>query len=260
MLMPPPLDDVDEALGSASVASSIETRKRASLPAALDNIAEDEERGTPAAALTAPVEDDHRNMPVVRGSSSTDGTTAELEATLHVEEPKSTDSSREAAEVEEVVADQFVGPKARIKKMPSLSKVSVVNASENGGSNKYQQLKTRASCRQTSNVDYRHVLGRTYINDYRIVKLLGEGSFGTVFQAVHEGVSASKETDAAIKVISLTAITVKNAEGNLANLGKELWALRKLRHPNCVTMLEVIEDETVDSLYALSCPPPCRQC
>ncbi len=56
------------------------------------------------------------------------------------------------------------------------------------------------------------------------------------------------------QVISLTAITAaKNAEGNIANLGKELWALRKLRHPNCVTMLEVIEDETMDSLYAHIC-------
>jgi serine/threonine protein kinase len=38
------------------------------------------------------------------------------------------------------------------------------------------------------------------------------------------------------------------AETNLQNLSKEIWALRRLRHPFCVTMLEVVEDETVDSL------------
>ena len=206
MLMPPS-DGADAIVRSVSTAPSIDMvslpSKRASLPAILDNGAEDEEgeeeRSTPRAAPTAPSE--HASAPELPGSYSIDEAATSMDAALTAATSESTVSPRAAIEAEDVKADHFVRPSARQKKIPTLSKVSVVNASEDGGTNKYEQLKTRASCRQSSSVDYRNVLGKTYINEYRIMKLLGEGSFGTVFRAVNERADhIPEESDVAIKV------------------------------------------------------------
>ncbi len=207
MLMPPS-DGADAVVRSVSTAPSIDMvslpSKRASLPAILDNGAEDEEgeeeeeRSTPRAAPTAPSE--HASAPELPGSYSLDEAATSTDAVLTAPS-ESTVSPRAAIEAEDVKVDHFVRPSARQKKIPTLSKVSVVNASEDGGTNKYEQLKTRSSCRQSSSVDYRNVLGKTYINEYRIMKLLGEGSFGTVFRAVNERADhIPEESDVAIKV------------------------------------------------------------
>jgi serine/threonine protein kinase len=105
---------------------------------------------------------------------------------------------------------------------------------------------------------------------YRIHEFLGQGAFGTVFRATE----TVKQIDVAFKVVSracailavclgAAAVTIlvtdqvslsglmkeaTKAEANLQNLSKEIWALRKLHHPFCVTMLEVIEDESVDCM------------
>jgi [calcium/calmodulin-dependent protein kinase] kinase len=80
------------------------------------------------------------------------------------------------------------------------------------------------------------------VNQYRIGKQLGAGSFGRVYLAHDEHGTAF-----AIKAIS-TDLLGSDSKGQTGLRG-EIWALRRIQHPNCLTLHEVIDDQSVTTLY-----------
>lgn len=76
----------------------------------------------------------------------------------------------------------------------------------------------------------------TAVGDYRIIELVGEGSFGKVWKARRTG---SLQT-VAVKLITKHG---KN-EKDIKNLRQEIDILRKLQHDNIIQMLDAFETKT----------------
>lgn len=130
-----------------------------------------------------------------------------------------------------------------------------------------RELKTsRSVCSSTTAEGYET------INEYMIIDQIGEGQFGRVLLAVNEKTQETR----AIKVLPKKAIKKRRGHshtfesttsGNsssgflssgpasadnqsaLAAIKNEIAIMKKLRHRNIVTLYEVIDDDTEDSLY-----------
>lgn len=73
-----------------------------------------------------------------------------------------------------------------------------------------------------------------YVRNYELIRQIGKGSFGIVFEAVHENVRV------AIKIISTTTTQTKKIESRVANEGR-LHA--KLHHPCVLKLLDFFSDD-----------------
>ena len=86
------------------------------------------------------------------------------------------------------------------------------------------------------------------INGYIIVSLIGKGSFGKVYLAMHQNTNkayALKKMNKA-KLKSVKIDVTRNA---LEQLYEEINVLKILKHPNVVKLYETIDDENIDKIY-----------
>lgn len=90
--------------------------------------------------------------------------------------------------------------------------------------------------------------GRLVINNYLLNKLLGKGSYGTVWLAQHLGTGKL----CAVKIISRLVLRKKqlNKRSN-AQVLREFAVMKKLSHPNLVKLHEVIDDPEGDLFYMI---------
>ena len=110
------------------------------------------------------------------------------------------------------------------------------------------------------------------LNQYTIQKMLGQGAYGQVFMASDE-----RGETVAIKVINKSVLKKKSmgARGASAldTLAREIAVMKKINHPHCVQLFEVIDDPKDEKLYlvmelltggevaaSLDVPPPPAAC
>jgi len=105
-----------------------------------------------------------------------------------------------------------------------------------------------------SSEDEAHIAG------YKIIKKLGAGSFATVHlgERAAERETASGKTKYAIKIFNRSALKRKRTlkiEGGkrvwhneLEKVYREIAIMKKIQHPNCVQLFDVIDDEDRDEL------------
>ncbi len=91
--------------------------------------------------------------------------------------------------------------------------------------------------------------GYNMINNYKLLKDLGHGSFGKVKLCVE--MDSGKQF--AIKIIDKTILRRREGVGVknnfLGDVLKEIAIMKKLRHPNIVELREVINDPHHDKIY-----------
>ncbi|KAL7926380.1 kinase-like protein [Trichoderma austrokoningii] len=98
-------------------------------------------------------------------------------------------------------------------------------------------------------IDSDTVTGRKSINQYEVIEEIGRGMHGKVKLARHLGTSEN----VAIKIIP--RFSKKRRLGKLTALSpqdktkKEIAILKKIRHPNVVALLEVIDDPELKKIY-----------
>ncbi|CAM9405735.1 unnamed protein product, partial [Phaeothamnion confervicola] len=105
----------------------------------------------------------------------------------------------------------------------------------------------RNSFRETAKVVKRRLEnGMRIINKYRVVEELGRGAYGTVHLCQHE------ETGQFFAMKVLDKKKRGHRREQLAkSLRREVAAMKKLRHPNIVTLWEVIDDPRAQQLYMI---------
>ncbi|CAM9292717.1 unnamed protein product, partial [Pylaiella littoralis] len=85
------------------------------------------------------------------------------------------------------------------------------------------------------------------VNDYRVCEKVGEGSFGAVYKVVHVH---SGEINA-MKVITKPRRGGQKRELLERSLRREISVMQMLRHPNVVTLFEVIDDPRSRKVYMI---------
>eukprot|EP00752_Nemacystus_decipiens_P001573 g1534.t1 len=85
------------------------------------------------------------------------------------------------------------------------------------------------------------------INDYRVCEKVGEGSFGAVYKVVH---THSGETYA-MKVITKPKRGGQKREHLERSLRREVSVMQMLKHPNVVTLWEVIDNPRSRKVYMI---------
>lgn len=91
---------------------------------------------------------------------------------------------------------------------------------------------------------------RKYINDYQMIRKLGQGSFSKVYLC-----QSSKGEYYAIKQMnkpSLKRLKMPNGLYGYDMIKKELEVLRQLDHENIIWLEEVIDDPSQDSIYLVT--------
>ncbi|CAM9764369.1 unnamed protein product, partial [Choristocarpus tenellus] len=86
----------------------------------------------------------------------------------------------------------------------------------------------------------------TIINKYRVEKEVGKGSYGSVYSVVH----VSTGVRYAMKVIN-KAKNGPRSDRLRESLQREVEVMKKLRHPNLVTLWEVIDDPRAQKVYMI---------
>ena len=101
----------------------------------------------------------------------------------------------------------------------------------------------------TATVDRDFTTGRKHINQYEVMEEIGRGQHGKVKRArnTHTGESV------AIKIIPRYSkkrrLGKVTAEDPQRNTKREIAILKKIRHPNVVALLEVIDDPELEKIY-----------
>jgi [calcium/calmodulin-dependent protein kinase] kinase len=88
----------------------------------------------------------------------------------------------------------------------------------------------------------------TQLNDYKIGKILGQGAYGIVYKA-----HGPEHGEVAVKVLNRSVLSKKTQGTGTALDGvlKEIGVMKKLRHPNCVQLWEVINDPDHNNMYLI---------
>jgi len=86
----------------------------------------------------------------------------------------------------------------------------------------------------------------THINDYAMDKVLGQGAYGIVYKA-----RGGEHGEVAVKVLNRSVLAKKKQGAGTALDGvfKEIGVMKKLQHPNCVQLWEVIDDPAHNHMY-----------
>lgn len=87
--------------------------------------------------------------------------------------------------------------------------------------------------------------GNQYINEYTVLKKLGQGSFGKVFLVKH----LHSERLYAMKVIDKKMLRRKRIGISDEELLREVAVMKQLKHPNLVNLQEVIDSHQGDCLF-----------
>lgn len=77
----------------------------------------------------------------------------------------------------------------------------------------------------------------TFHMEYKIVKILGDGNFAKVYQAININ------TNKTFAIKAFKKFEFKNLEVDKQSLIKEINILRSLNHPNVIKLKDVYEDE-----------------
>jgi serine/threonine protein kinase len=108
-----------------------------------------------------------------------------------------------------------------------------------------QEVMMRAITNEHADVD-KEGLNIKKINGYEVKQSLGKGAFGEVFMG-------RKDSETyAIKVLRRSALKRKvtgKASSALDSVKLEIATMKKIAHPNCVHMFDVILDPTHDEIY-----------
>ena len=86
----------------------------------------------------------------------------------------------------------------------------------------------------------------TMVNGYKVAKVLGKGAFGEVFLASQAGERF------AIKVLlksKLKKVRTGRHSSAFDSIKTEIATMKKIAHPNCVHMFDVIIDQTHDEVF-----------
>ena len=97
----------------------------------------------------------------------------------------------------------------------------------------------------------------TQVNQYKMGKVLGQGTYGIVYQArgalrsASTGTPQGAQLEVAVKVLNRSVLRRKKVGKGTALDGvlKEIGVMKKLRHPHCVQLFEVIDDKDKDCMY-----------
>eukprot|EP00760_Papus_ankaliazontas_P009893 PhM_4_TR14153/c0_g1_i1/m.51553 len=114
------------------------------------------------------------------------------------------------------------------------SSSSAAAAAAASGADVTSKVKTVASV--TVNQD--EISGKTSINEFTLLRLLGEGSYGHVYLASREGSEAESD------LVAIKAIP-RDKLNNLA----EITLLRTISHASIIQLVQVIDDAAHDTLY-----------
>lgn len=89
--------------------------------------------------------------------------------------------------------------------------------------------------------------GKTVVNGYMLMQKLGHGAFGVVYMAL----SLAHSKKYAMKVISRALLRKKRLGSQKTNeeVLREVAVMKRLAHPNAVSLYEVIDDPAGDKLY-----------
>lgn len=105
--------------------------------------------------------------------------------------------------------------------------------------------------RETSraNVDRDYATGRKLINQYEVIEEIGRGQHGKVKLAKN----LENGENVAIKIVPRLSKTRRlgklSARDPQQNINREIAILKKIRHPNVVALLEVIDDSELKKIY-----------
>eukprot|EP01138_Halocafeteria_seosinensis_P009829 gb/GECG01010040.1/.p1 GENE.gb/GECG01010040.1/~~gb/GECG01010040.1/.p1 ORF type:complete len:1693 (+),score=310.03 gb/GECG01010040.1/:1-5079(+) len=89
--------------------------------------------------------------------------------------------------------------------------------------------------------------GRTRINNYTVLKKIGTGAYGEVSLVRNE----DNGENFAMKVVDKAKLRKKRIGLTEDQLLQEVEVMKRLRHPNVVAMLEVINDQSGNKLYMI---------
>ncbi|CAM9524304.1 unnamed protein product, partial [Ectocarpus sp. 8 AP-2014] len=128
-----------------------------------------------------------------------------------------------------------------------------------GSSNDFSTLRALAAVRGATRSSFRSTGQLTFagdtkgetsgrvINDYRVCERIGEGSFGVVYKVVHVHTGEVN----AMKVITKPRRGGQKRELLERTLRREVSVMQMLRHPNVVTLWEVIDDPRSRKVYMI---------
>lgn len=100
-----------------------------------------------------------------------------------------------------------------------------------------------------ANIDSDNITGRKSINQYEVIEEIGRGMHGKVKLA------RNQETGDNVAIKIIPRFSKKRRLGKLSGLApqdktkKEIAILKKIRHPNVVALLEVIDDPELKKIY-----------
>lgn len=86
------------------------------------------------------------------------------------------------------------------------------------------------------------------VNDYHVVKTLGKGAFGEVFLTQRGGEKFAMKV---LKKSALKKMRIGRGGSAFDSIKTEIATMKKIGHPNCVQMFDVILDDEQDEVHLL---------
>lgn len=94
--------------------------------------------------------------------------------------------------------------------------------------------------------------GKERINQYQIVKKIGEGSFSRVFLCFDVNNSKNKFAMKIMDKTSLKTKMISSKETAYTQVQKEMAVMKQMDHPNVLRLFEIIDDPNEHKLYLIT--------